>query len=177
MGTPSNPRSQSDRWLILTRRAGNPNEGNARYTAAIDTDRLILIVTGAHLQAEISDRPLAYRLAEKLRASLEADSDGEPAPRVVVCSDIWWLNNDHLRARPTISVGAPDVNALTAYLADKLPFVYSIQGQLGVQMDLDFVDPWATAWGVSERTTTQAVDAFEQKYLAHFAKGALAHKA
>jgi len=44
-------------------------------------------------------------------------------------------------------------------------------------MDLDFVDPWATIWGVSERTTAQAVEAFEAKYLALFAKGALSHRA
>lgn len=144
----------------------------------IDTDRLILIVTGAHLRAEASDRPLAYRLAEKLRPAIaKACDEDDQAPGVLVCSDIWWLNNDALRTRPTISIGAPDVNALTAYLADKLPFVYSIEGQLGVQMDLDFVDPWATIWGVSERTTTQAVEAFEAKYLDHFAKGALSHKA
>lgn len=102
--------------------------------------------------------------------------EGSQPPQVLVCSDIWWLNNDALRVRPTISIGAPDVNALTAYLADKLPFVYSIEGQLGVQMDLDFVDPWATIWGVSERTTAQAVDAFEQKYLQIFATGAVAHR-
>lgn len=125
----------------------------------------------------MSDRPLAYRLAEKLRAELTDTADPDDAPpTVVVCSDIWWLNNDALRTRPTISIGAPDVNALTAFLADKLPFVYSIEGQLGVQMDLDFVDPWSTIWGVSERMTAQALDAFEQKYLSHFAKGALAHR-
>jgi len=46
---------------------------------------------------------------------------------VLVCSDVWYLNNDPLRSRPTISIGGPGVNALSAYLADKLPSAFAIE--------------------------------------------------
>ena len=96
----------------------------------IDEDRLILIVTGAHLRAEVADRPAAYRLRESMRGwlatkgfSIHASDASEP---VVVCSDLWYLNQDSLRTRPTVSVGAPGVNALSAYLGDRLPSAFAI---------------------------------------------------
>src|SRR4051794_33570264 len=38
--------------------------GDNNMTLQPDPQRVLLIVVGAHLQAEISDRPLAYRLRE-----------------------------------------------------------------------------------------------------------------
>ena len=128
-------------------------------------------MTGAHLRSEVHDRPLAYRLAEAVNLGLTA-AEADERLRAVVMSDLWWLNNEALRSRPTISIGAPDVNALSAYLADKLPFVFSVEGTLGVQMDLDFVDPWVACWGVSPEATTEAVRVFQEKYAEHFVKEA-----
>src|SRR5262245_48356679 len=67
----------------------------------INTDRLILIVTGAHLKAEASDRPLAYHLRKKMTDWLASHGTPEnpECPRVLVCSDVWYLNNEPLRAR------------------------------------------------------------------------------
>jgi hypothetical protein len=50
----------------------------------------VMIVTGAHLSAEVFDRPIAYRLREKLLDALGSNNDGPKdegsAPdRVVVC--------------------------------------------------------------------------------------------
>src|SRR5829696_8480546 len=65
----------------------------------IDTDRLICIVVGVQLRAELGDRPLAYRIEQELRQRLEAalgkPAEGEP-PRLapVVLSDVYYLNND-----------------------------------------------------------------------------------
>lgn len=150
----------------------------------IDTDRLLLIVTGAHLRAESADRPIAYALRERIVRWLDAragadglDAPGEPddAPRafdVLVCSDVWWLNNDELRECPTISVGGPGVNALSAYLADKLDSAFVIEDWLMVQLDLDFDEVTACCWGMNHDATIEAVAAFETRYLESFLEAA-----
>lgn len=142
----------------------------------IDTGRLLLIVVGAHLRAEVADRPLAYRLRERILRWLDEHSasgaEGR-TPEVVVCSDIWYLNNDDLRAQPTISIGGPGVNALGAYLADRLETAFVIEDVLAVQVDLDFVDPVASCWGTTHASTVSAIDAFCERYLDPFLEHAL----
>jgi hypothetical protein len=140
----------------------------------IDIDRLILIVTGAHLHAENTDRPIAYRLRQRLLEWLDSRGDfleGD-APRVLVCSDVWYLNNDPLRSRPTISIGGPGINALTAFLADKLPSAFAIEDRLVVQADLDFPDVLACCWGTDVTATAAAVEAFCDRYLDAFMEAA-----
>jgi hypothetical protein len=136
----------------------------------IDIERLILIVTGAHLRAEATDRPAAYHLRDLIAADLARR--GHPhrpsAPRILVCSDLWYLNNDPLRSRPTISIGGPGVNALTAFLADKLPSAFAIEDLLMVQADLDFPDLIASCWGRDPEATAAAVAAFAERYLDSF---------
>jgi len=137
--------------------------------APIDTSRLILIVVGAHLRAEVSDRPLAYRLRERLLTWLDRHAEREGAPPdVVVCTDLWYLNADDLRKRPTISIGPPGVNALTAYLADKVPSAFAIDNVLSVQLDTDFLDLTVCCWGNEQSATASAIDAFCERYLDAF---------
>ena len=82
----------------------------------------MLIVVGAHLRAEVADRPLAYRLRERIHAWLEKFGTGMNVPIMpVVCTDIWYMNQEPLQNRPTISLGGPGVNALSAYYGQKLP--------------------------------------------------------
>jgi hypothetical protein len=133
----------------------------------IDTDQLILIVTGAHLRAEVGDRPIAYRLQGAILQWLARNApDSSLVP--LVCSDIWYLNDDDLRSRPTISIGGPGVNALAAFLTDKLPSAFSIEGVLTVQMDLDFVELVCSCWGMGTAPTVNAVDAWIEKYMEVF---------
>jgi hypothetical protein len=144
----------------------------------IDTTRLILIVVGAHLRAEVADRPLAEALRERAQEWVDAKrpSTDDPdwvEPQIVVCTDIWYLNNDDLRAQPTISVGAPGVNALAAYLADRLEMAFVVEDVLAVQVDLDFADPVASCWGTDPDSTAQAVEAFCDRYLDGFLEGAV----
>lgn len=146
--------------------------------STIDTDRLLLIVVGAHLRAEVADRPLAYRLRERILRWLDerrpaGDDPDWGEPEVVVCSDIWYLNNDDLRSQPTISIGGPGVNALGAYLADRLETAFVIQDVLAVQVDLDFVDPVASCWGTTHGSTVNAIDAFCERYLDGFLEDAV----
>jgi len=144
----------------------------------IDTSQLLLIVVGAHLRAEVADRPLAYRLRERILRWLDERRPAAPSedwsdPEVVVCSDIWYLNNDDLRSQPTISIGGPGVNALGAYLSDRLETAFVIENVLAVQVDLDFVDPVASCWGVTNAATVNAIDAFCERYLDGFLEHAV----
>lgn len=132
----------------------------------------VLIVTGAHLAAEVFDRPIAYRLREQVLTALGASDnppaeipDGWPPDRVVVCSDLWYLNRDQLRELPTISVGGPTVNALTAYLADKVPSAFAIDGVLLVQADWTTQIPIACCWGLHAEGTLRAAEVFTERYL------------
>ncbi len=127
----------------------------------------VLIVTGAHLRAEVHDRPVAYRLADAFRGRIPRP-EAAPPPEIIVCSDLWYLNNDDLRRNPTVSVGAPGVNALTASLAARLPSASVVENEYIVQLDPDFLDPIALVWGVSPRATSVAAGVFIERYLARF---------
>lgn len=139
-------------------------------------------MTGAHLKAEAADRPIAYRLRERMvRWLAEHGSEvqgGDKSPGapvvVVVCSDLWYLNQDALRERPTVSVGGPSVNALSAYLGTRLPSALAVEGVMLVQADLEFVDAVACCWGVDGAATLSAVDAFVERYLDAFMRAAIA---
>lgn len=130
----------------------------------IDTERVLPIVVGAHLQAELWDRGPAYRLRELAASALGQGHRLEP----VVCTDLWYMNSPALRGRPTISVGSPGLNALSAYLADKLPSAFVVDGVLMVQYDPQAQDPAACCWGVDAESTAAAVDAFCDRYLGDF---------
>lgn len=119
----------------------------------------VVIVTGAHLRAEEHDRPVAYLLRDRLAPSLRP---------VVVCSDLWYLNQRELRATPTVSVGGPAVNALTAYLASRLPSVLAVEGRWVVLMDADADAPQACCWGMDPAGTRAAAEAFIDRHLAEF---------
>jgi hypothetical protein len=138
----------------------------------MDPASILLIVTGAHLDAEAHDRPVAYRLREVIRERLAALGDGPLQP--LVCSDLWYLNNEPLRARPTISIGAPAVNALSAFLAGRLPSVFTIDDRLIVQADLEMIDLAACCWGADHASTAAAAEAFTVRYLEDFLRAAIA---
>lgn len=139
-------------------------------------DRRVLIVTGAHLRAEAADRPLAYRLKSQMARWWDANQkDGTLSrPEVIVCSDVWYLNNDDLRSLPAVSIGGPGVNALSAFLTDKLPGVFTVAGVLTVQMDIELVEPVVNIWGMDHQTTVGALDAFVERYLDQFMRRACA---
>lgn len=133
----------------------------------MDTQPLILVVVGSSLSAEAADRPTAYRLADRITGRLNGS-----AGRCLVCSDLWYLNDAPLRRCPTISVGGPGRNALTAYLRDKVPPAFAVDGSLLVQVDLSYEQLDACCWGADDRRTAQAADAFSEKYLPQFVQAA-----
>lgn len=148
----------------------------------VDTSRLLWIVTGVQLNAEIGDRPLAYRIERELRKVLRGvlgrKAKGEPARLTpVVVSDVFFLNSDEAQQRPVISLGGPGMNALSAMLVNELPTVAAIENELIVQMDLTFHDHRCAVWGMSHLDTVRAVELFLHKgYLETFVKGVVARE-
>ena len=143
----------------------------------IDTDRLILIVTGVHLTAELGDRPLAYQIEKAMKQRL-TEKLGTPTagslPRLApaVISDVYYLNNEEIQQRPVISIGGPGVNSLSAMLANELPVTVASENTLIVQMDLEMNDPRCAVWGMNHVDTVRAVDLFLTKgYLNTFVDG------
>lgn len=137
----------------------------------LDPAKLLLVVVGAHLRAECSDRPLGYHLQATIAEWLQHNPPEEPL-RPVVCSDLWYLNAGELMRRPTISVGRPQHNAVSAYLANRLPAVLVIDQRLQVQLDPEFVTLQACVWGTDGPSTAAGVDLFEKRYLEPFLRSA-----
>lgn len=138
-------------------------------------DGLLLIVVGANLSAEFHDRPTAESLRTNLIQRLADPARDDPAQPLnpLVCTDIWYLNNDELRRRPTISVGAPDVNALTAHLASRLPSALAVDGRYMIHLDLECIEPLAACWGSTHAETSTAVTAFVTRFAHGFLETAL----
>ena len=67
----------------------------------------------------------------------------------------------------------PGVNALTAYLGDKLASVFVIEDRLIIQADLEYDDITACCWGMDHELTISAVEAFMERYLNGFVDAAL----
>lgn len=130
--------------------------------SGVDGSDAILIVTGSSLAAEQFDRPVAYALRTEMVRTLGAGWER----RVLVCSDLWYINHDRLRARPTVSIGSPEVSALSAYLADKLGTLDAIEDVLMVQGDED--EAVVSCWGVTHDATARAVAMFVEGDLGAF---------
>src|SRR5688500_9652294 len=91
--------------------------------------------------------------------------DGMHPCTVVVCTDVWYLNDPDLRECPVLSVGGPGVNALSAALGGRIPSALVIDDVLVVQTDTDFEDLTACCWGMGTRETAAAAEIFADKYL------------
>jgi len=144
---------------------GTPDESPPAQPQS-DPANLLLIVVGAHLRAEMADRPLAYRLSERVRAWLEKFGQSVNPPVVpLVCSDIWYINDQDLQSRPTISLGGPGVNALSAYLHDKLNTALAKDDEYIIQLDAEFIDLRAAIWGRDHDLTVTALEKFVARYM------------
>ncbi len=136
-----------------------------------DTDTLLLVVVGAHLRAELTDRPLAYMLVDQIEGWQRQHVEAERlAP--LVCSDMWYLNAAELLSRPTICLGRPGINAASAYFANRLPTAFVLEETFQVQLDLEFITMQACVWGVNAAATASGVELFEDRYLDSFLRAA-----
>lgn len=129
------------------------------------------MVVGAHLRAEALDRPVGAWLRDRLESWVMARNLAGEAPRVLVCTDVWYLNSPALAGVHAVSVGGPAVNALTAHWASRVPAAVAVEGEMVVQFDAD--SPWrAACWGADARGTAAAVEAFVQRYGDEFMEAA-----
>jgi hypothetical protein len=159
--------NSNDRPAIRFARAAGYTGGVQGY----DVDKLILIVTGSTVRAEDKDRPLANRLARAIRRRLPPGS----AWKVVVISDLYYLNNDDLHDCPMISVGGPGVNHCSQVLYRELPAVLAVEHVLLIQMDVGLEDLRICLWGMDHDTTVEALQTFVRKgYLDRYLAGVLA---
>jgi len=133
-----------------------------------DASNVVLIVTGAHLRAEAADRPLAYELGHNIDLWWQRQSTLHLPVTPLVISDIWFLNNRELQAHPTISIGGPSVNALSAAWAQRLPFALLREEQIALQLDPKFEDLRASIWGVDHVLTAEAMEIFQRKFVEGF---------
>jgi hypothetical protein len=133
-----------------------------------DLEHVIFVVAGASLKGEAMDRPLAYRLAAEIDKKL-----GEDSPwKSLVISDVLYMNDERLAAQPTISVGGPGVNHLSALLFRELPSVLAIDNVLIIQMDIELNDLRCCLWGMNHEQTVEALDLlFKRGYLDRFLEG------
>lgn len=135
----------------------------------LDPTYLILIVVGAHLRAEQADRPLAYHLERRIKLWIRKHADVLNVPlRPLICSDIWYLNHEVLQQRPTIALGGPGVNGLSAYFAQQLPQVDPTQQQIVIQIDPEFTDLRVCLWGTDHALTKRGINLFVDRYLEGF---------
>jgi hypothetical protein len=139
-----------------------------------DSDHVLLIVVGAHPDAERSHRPLAYRLRERILRWIddELGDEANDARMPLVLTDLWYLNARELQPAPIISIGGAEVNAATAFLATRLPTAFIIDGAFRVQLDPEFVESRSCIWGSTAGATASGIDLFVERYLDDFLRAA-----
>ena len=89
-------------------------------------------------------------------------------PQPLIVTDLWFLNAPPLMERPTISIGDPEVNAVTAWMSTRLPTIMVVDDVLRIQMDPELLDLRACFWGVTQEATETATETFIAKYLPEF---------
>lgn len=137
----------------------------------VTPDSLLLIV-GAHPRAERDDRPLAQHMLHSITDWLDGEELNGLSRRrePFILTDLWYLNDEALRGsdQPVISIGNPEFNACSAYLANRLPDALVIDGSMRIQFDPEFGDLRACLWGSSSEETTRAVGLFIERHLDPF---------
>lgn len=135
----------------------------------------VVIVVGADLRAETFERPIANALLNSVNAamSVESESCGRVLPAAVICTDVLYLNSEHLRLCPTLSVGGPELNALSAYLIGRVPPVFAVEGRYAVHADLAGHQLAGCIWGVDSLNTAHAMEVFCEKHLQSFVKASV----
>jgi len=150
---------ESDAAFEETRAALRPD-------APIEVDRLLLVVVGAHLRAEVADRPLGDRLVRQIRAWQRRELDDLDEPLLpLVCTDMWYLNEPSLLERPAIVIGEPGVNAASAFHASRLPQAIVIDDAWEIRMDVECIDLRVALWGDGPVQTERAADEFTRRCL------------
>jgi len=148
---------------------------SAENAKLIEPGNAVFIVVGAHLRAEQVDRPVAYTLRDRIAAWLEAQGEALNVDvRPLVCCDILYINHGPLHRRPTIALGPPSCNALSAYFSQKVATAaVSADEARHIQLDEQFIVLRVCLWGRSPAATREAVNYFTDHYLDGFMRAAV----
>lgn len=134
--------------------------------------RWLLIVTGSTLRAEEMDRPLGYYLKQRIEDSLsQAVATGRSGLEdylVRIVADFRWIHDEPLQSLPTISLGGPEVNALSHRWLEEVPVSLAFSERYFIQMDPDLAEPRASIWGMDNASTQIAVSVFVDRFLPRF---------
>lgn len=131
----------------------------------LDQRETILIVVGASLAPDASDRVSA----EALRQEIDRRGLGSLYRRAVVVTDQSWFESELLHQSPTIAVGGPGVNSVSEEFAGQLLTVWTADERVVVQLDQGPAGRRALLWGVDAAATAEAVAAFvERGWLSEF---------
>jgi hypothetical protein len=122
----------------------------------IDPRDTIVVVTAADLEVGHPDREAAWRLQEEVTSR----GRGWRYRRAVVVSDLDWNDSELLDGAPTICIGGPGANDVTARFAGEVPSVWTDGDRVIIQARLDGTPARVLLWGMDRFATTEAVEAF-----------------
>lgn len=135
--------------------------------------REVLIIVGSHPDAEIHHRPLAYALREKIVA-WAAEHHDKLTVRIEpkVLTDLWYISHWDLLKQPTIAIGSPRENALSAFFASGRPEMEPDTGKDDadgtIRIDPEFVVLRVALHGKDHAATAKTVQVFIEHYLCMF---------
>ena len=122
----------------------------------VDPDETVVLVIGTSPNAEERDRPLA----ERLKAEIDRRGAGHAYRRAVVVGDEGYLEHGAFHHNPTITIGGPGANGVTAEFTAMLPTVYSRDERVFVQAELEGELKRVALWGADAGATAEAVAVF-----------------
>ena len=124
----------------------------------LDVQQTILIVVGSEIRPEEKDRPIAYKLKQQIEKSPKYGK--LPFRKCIVISDSLFENDKIIQICPTICIGGPGVNAVSARLFEKLPVYYRKEECFYIQYDKNIQNNRVSLWGMDQATTEESVDYF-----------------
>ena len=134
-----------------------------------DVRDILLLVVGTSLEAELTDRALAYHVRERIYAAYaEPEAESRAMLRPVVVSDLWYVNDVGLHDRPALAIGRPESNAATAMIARGVPTRMIADDRYRIQLDPEGIDVRACLWGTTAPSTADAVEHFLEQHLAEW---------
>jgi hypothetical protein len=122
----------------------------------VDATETVAVVVAASLDAEAPDRLVALGLQREIGRR----GAGHPYRRAVLLSDQAWFETPLFHTAPTIAVGGPGVNGVSARFGQELPTVWTADDRSLIQAEFRETVLRVTLWGMDAAATAAAVDAF-----------------
>lgn len=122
----------------------------------VDAAETVAVVVADALDAEAPDRVVAQRV----QAEIDRRGAGHPYRRGVLMTDYAWFDTPLFHAAPTIAVGGPGVNGVSARFGQELPTVWTADDRSLIQAEYRGAAPRVTLWGMNAAATAEAAEVF-----------------